>query len=236
MRIRTRSRILMVMLATAGMVAAAGTGTVAQPEAEIAFSVSNAPTEPFGSETALLRPQDARITRFEDRVALEITLSTPLPGTYVYPPTVPETRYASPEAFTLWAFVFNRPEACVGSAEPPHCGADDFSEAVRAGIYGLAGHVTSVDHSGGAFELDRASGGTMVLRGQIVVSDPQRPDMPADVPTYPLENPMAAEVHLAVAPHGQIDPAAIATELYRPAGSPTCGCWWVAFFVPPVAP
>jgi hypothetical protein len=41
---------------------------------------------------------------------------------------------------------------------------------------------------------------------------------------------MEAEVHIAIAPHGQLDPATIATDLFEPAGIPDCGCWWNAFF------
>lgn len=205
----------------------------AEETSETAFEVSNAPTEAFGPDAALLRPEDARIMRADDRLVVEVDMPTPIPGTYVYPPGLPEERRAPPEAFTLWVFIFNRPEACISSETPPHCGADDFTEAVRAGIYGVAGHVTSVDHSGGAFELDRANGGRMVLHGEIMVGDPPRENMPPDSPTFGLEDPMNAEVHLAVAPHGQIDPATVSTELYEPAGNPTCGCWWVAFFKPP---
>ncbi len=231
MRTRTRTTIQSLTLAVS-MAALSSTASVAQPASEIAFDVENAPTDHVGSAEPLLRPEHARLTRYGDRIAVEISMPTPVPGTYVYPADVPPTRRASPEAFTLWAFVFNRPEACVGSTEPPRCGPEDFSQAARAGIYGVAGHVTSVDHSGGAFELDRASGGQIVLKGEIAIGDPQRMDMPPGVPTYPLEDPLAAEVHLAIAPHGQVEPATIATELYEPAGDPACGCWWVAFFVP----
>ena len=238
MSIRTKSRfsvsIALFMLLTPGLLGAAP--VAAQAEPEIAFEVSNTPTEPFGPGAALLRAEDARLTRLEDRVVVEITMPTPIPGTYVYPASVSPSRYASPEVFTLWAFVFNQPEACVSSPEPPHCGPDDFTDVVRSGIYGVAGHLTSVDHSGGAFELDRGTDERMILRGQIVVADPPRANMPPDSPVFALDNPMGAEVHLAVAPHGQVEPASLATEIYNPAGDPTCGCWWVAFFAAPESP
>ena len=68
------------------------------------------------------------------------------------------------------------------------------------------------------------------LRGRIDVGAAPWPDLPPGATTFPLENPQGAEVHVAIAPHGQLDPATVATELYLPAGDPTCGCWWVSFF------
>ncbi|MFV2062379.1 MAG: hypothetical protein ACC726_02555 [Chloroflexota bacterium] len=215
------------------LVAAAWTGAaVAQPEPEMARSVDNQPTAQFGG-VDLLRPENALLTRYDDRVEIEIRLDTPVPGSYTYPDEIPQERYAAPELFTMWAFVFNRPESCVGEAEPPRCGPDDFSEAVRAGVYNVAAHVTSIDHSGGAFELDRGTDGQVILRGEIVVAAPPRPNSPpgADVLRFPLEDPAGAEIHVAIAPHGQMNPAALAIEAYEPAGNPACGCWWVASFV-----
>jgi hypothetical protein len=210
------------------LLAAFATSAAAQPVEQQASGVDNQPTAPFDADLQLLRPEDARVTRYEDRVEFEVTMTTPTPGTYVYPDSVPAERYASPEAFTLWAFVFNHPEAC---ATPNECGPGDFTEAVQGGLYGVAGHLTAVDHSGGAFELDRDGGGRMTLRGEVKVGDPSR-TLPSS-PTFPLQNPLGAELHVAVAPHGQADPAAIASELYEPAGNPACGCWWLAFFPPP---
>ncbi len=37
---------------------------------------------------------------------------------------------------------------------------------------------------------------------------------------------------MAIAPHGQLDPAQMPAQATTPAGSPACGCWWVAVFVP----
>ena len=98
---------------------------------------------------------------------------------------------------------------------------------------GVKGHVTAIDHSGAAFELDRDSGGRLTLRGEILAGAPQRRDLPPDALTFPLEDPLGAEVHVAVAPHGQVDPLTIGTEIYEPAGNPGCGCWWLAFFHDP---
>lgn len=215
-----------------GLLALAAAGPVsAGPEGESPADISNQPTELLSPGLAYLRAEDVRLRRYPDRIELDLTMTTPTPGTYVYPDTVPVTRQASPEAFTMWVFIFNDPEACAREASEDPCGPNDFNVVARGGVYGAAGHVTSVDHSGGSFELDRDAGGRMAFHAVVHVGDRQR-DMPAGATTFPLEDPLGAEVHVAIAPHGQIDPATIATELYEPAGTPTCGCWWLAFFEP----
>lgn len=217
---------LTIALAAALLVPTAALG---QNEPQMASGVENAPVENLGN-AATLTTESALLTRHEDRLVFEITMDTPDPGTYVYPPEIPDERKAPPEVFTGWAFVFNNPEHCVGEES---CGADDFSDDVQAGVYGVAGHVTSIDHEGASLTYDRGTDGRMILRGEIVVGDPQRPDLPpAEESTYPLSNPLGAEVHFAIAPHGQVDPSTIAQELYSPAGTPVCDCWWVAFFMP----
>jgi hypothetical protein len=201
----------------------------AEPRPEQADDVDNTPVESLGAEPTL-RAEESLLTRYEDRLVFEIHMDTPAPGSYVYPESVPESRKAAPEIFTAWVFVFNHPEFCVGAEDWDNCGANDFGPEVRAGVYGLAGHLSSIDHEGGAFVLDRETDGQIVLRGEIAVGDPQRPDLPPDGSTYPLENPLGAEVHVAIAPHGQVDPTTINSELYDPAGDPACDCWWVSFF------
>lgn len=221
-----------VAVSFALMASMMATSTLAQGVSQEAYEVSNAPTEML-SGAEWLRAEDARLTRFDDRIEFELTMDVPRPNGYVYPEGVPPERRAAPEAFTLWAFVFNHPEQCTSGQPPLTCGGDDFSEAVKGGVYGLAGHVPSIDHSGGAFVFDRATAGQMTLAGEIKVGDAQRSDQPPGEITFPLENPMGAEVHFAVAPHGQMVPETITAELYSPAGSPDCGCWWGAFFLPP---
>jgi len=207
------------------------TTVLGQPTAEVPSGVENEPTEMLGNEPTL-RADEARLWRHEDRLEFEVRMDTPDPGTYVYPDSVGPERMAPPEVFTAWAFVFNHPEHCEGSESADLCGPSDFSDEVQGGVYGVAGHVSSVDHEGGSFILDRGTDGQIVLRGEIAVGDPQWPELPPEETTYPLSNPLGAEVHFAIAPHGQVDPATIAEELYAPAGFPGCGCWWVAFFAP----
>ena len=38
------------------------------------------------------------------------------------------------------------------------------------------------------------------------------------------------EVHVALAPHGALEPSGLPEEFSTPAGSPFCNCWWVAVF------
>lgn len=216
---------LLLMIAFSG-------GAVSQSTTEQANSVGNVPTEALAPGTALIRAEDALLTRDDDRLILEISMDVPTPGTYRYPDGMPPESQAAPEAFTLWAFVFNYPENCTSGDAPFLCGPDDFTEGAEGGIYGLAGHVPSIDHSGRAFEYDRSTDGRMTLTGEIRVGDPQRPDSPPGSINFPLANPRGAEVHVAIAPHGQIDPKTLASDLYEPAGSPDCGCWWNAFFLP----
>ena len=48
---------------------------------------------------------------------------------------------------------------------------------------------------------------------------------------FDLENPQDVEVHLAVAPHGGLDPEILPEQIKTPAGSPPL--WWVALFETP---
>lgn len=45
---------------------------------------------------------------------------------------------------------------------------------------------------------------------------------------FPLENPGDVEIHLAVAPHGRLDPAIMPEQIKTPAGGPDM--WWLAIF------
>jgi hypothetical protein len=225
----TRRRLPAALLSALVATALITPSTAAQPVTQSADLVENDPVTALGNEPTL-RAEEATLTRHQDRLAFEVRMDTPAPGTYVYPDDVPDVRQAAPEVFTAWAFVFNYPENCVSADEWPNCGGDDFSDSVKGGVYGVAGHLTAVDHEGGGFVLDRDAGGQVILRGEIAVGDPQRTDLPPGATTFALENPLGAEVHFAIAPHGQLDPATVATELYDPKGDPPCGCWWVAFF------
>ena len=120
------------------------------------------------------------------------------------------------------------------SAEPPFCGPDDFNDQVKFGVYNFAGAASGLSqHAGGDIMQNEATDGMVILSGSIGAGDAQRPNMPEDVVTFPLENPEGAEIHAAIAPHGQLDVTKLPDDLYNPMGSPSCECWWVGIFLPP---
>jgi hypothetical protein len=147
----------------------------------------------------------ATLVRQPDGLGASVTVPTPQPGTYNYP----AGRVSGhPEVFTLWAFVFNYPDLCSGP-----CDMDDLGAATPAkgGVYNLGGHV--------------ASGSSLTIAGRIGVGE--TPFAPA---TAPLESPGTAEVHLAIAPHGYVEPSNRAAEFGLPTGPSVL--WWVAMFIP----
>ena len=158
----------------------------------------------------------AHLTRQTNGILIRVSVPVPQPNTYTYPPEGVPTPSSSPEVFTGWAFVFNNPEECVGG--PGNCsGPDLFNPLVEAGVYNFAGHPTG-------------AGGNLVLTGRIGVGQPA--GGPPGSTMAPLSNPGGAEVHVAIAPHGLIDPSIMPAQANTPVGSPACGCWWVAEFAP----
>ncbi len=155
----------------------------------------------------------AELIRQPNGFTLRVTVPVPQPGTYVY---APGTQPGSPEVFSGWAIVFNHPEECLDG--PGNCfGPDLFNPAVGAGIYNFAGHPVG-------------AGGDLVLTGHVRVG--QTAGGPPGSTMAPLSNPAGAEIHMAIAPHGQLDPAQMPAQATTPAGSPACSCWWVAEFAP----
>jgi hypothetical protein len=160
--------------------------------------------------------ENAHLTRTGDGLSIRIKMETPTPGTYNYPDSVPADRQVGPEIFTGWAFVFANPDEC---SVP--CNGDDFGNPdVGAGVYNFAGHV-------------KGTGGYMTLSGHIQVGQTAGLGAPGGNVPFALTNPMGAEVHVAVAPHGQVDSGTLPGELRTPVGSPFCDCWWVSVFLPP---
>lgn len=223
--LRTTASLLLAgsltLLATG--VSAEGMGTPAQ-------LTENFPTP----DQELLVAGNTSIDRSEDGVHLHLDLITPEAGSYTYPETIPEGKRFQPEVFTGWAFVFNYPELC---ETPYECGANDFNETVKAGVYNFGGTTNSLaQEGGGEIRLNPATDGFVRISGDILAGQEQRPDLPPGGTTFPLENPMGAEIHAAIAPHGQFDAQTIAEEIYNPTGNPGCGCWWVAVFDAPDSP
>lgn len=75
--------------------------------------------------------------------------------------------------------------------------------------YGVAGHFSA--------------GQSMTFTGHVGVGE-------ASAGLGTLNNLEGAEVHVALAPHGGVSARALPQEFRSPAGSPVCGCWWVALF------
>ena len=77
-----------------------------------------------------------------------------------------------------------------------------------------------------------ATGDTVHFAGRVIVGQPgARPSGRGAL----LQSPTTAEVHVAIAPHGQLDVSSAVTQLTTPLGSATCGCWWVGRFQEPAA-
>ena len=148
----------------------------------------------------------ATLIRAKNGITISLGMPTPMAGTYNYPPgAVP----GHPEAFTGWAFVFTNPDQCT---DP--CNGDDIGAgtAAQGGVYNIAGHVSG--------------GGNLQMVGH--VSTGATPFGGAN--HAPLQNPLGAEIHVAVAPHGLLDPSIMPGQIKTPIGSPPF--WWLAFFIP----
>ena len=110
--------------------------------------------------------------------------------------------------FTAWAFVFNFPDLCDGP-----CDGNDLGDTpAQGGVYNVDGQVIWRDtlELGGHIKRNQGS-----LNGGVSLS-----------------NPKGAEVHIAIAPHGEAIRELIDVQTTSPAGSPACGCWWVATILP----
>lgn len=173
-----------------------------------------------GPEGPVVAENGATIWRTSNEILMEFSMPTPTPGEYTYPSAPPEREgewwtdeVGEIEAFTLWAFTFNNPEKCV---EPHECGEEDIGDPAGGGAFGVTGFVSD--------------GGPLTLNG-FVSTDTETFVMDGESLGVPLERPMEAEVHLAVAPHGAFDPAMMPEILQTPASPPDI--WWGALFDPP---
>ena len=155
----------------------------------------------------------ATLVRVPNGITVSLAMPTPAPGSYAYPDPnrfQPSVIVGAPEVFTGWAFIFNYPDLCTDGA----CGSDDIgaNTDARGGAYNFAGHVSG--------------GGNLRLTGHISTGDtPFGGEAHA-----PLENPAGAEVHLAVAPHGMLQPELLPNQMQTPIGSGPF--WWLALFIP----
>ena len=199
------------VLAAAALLASPSTLLAQGAVKQTANVVGQGPGGPLVAENG------ATVTRTKNGVRIALTMPTPLPGSYDYPPPNPFQPVApvpgTPEVFTGWAFIFNQPENC---AVPNQCvppppgtpGPNDFTEG-RGGVYNFAGHPVS-------------GGGALNLVGHISVGESQFGG------PFGLENPANAEIHVAVAPHGVLVPELLPDQIRTPVGSPPY--WWLAQF------
>jgi hypothetical protein len=154
----------------------------------------------------------ATLQRSDSGLSVKLRMPTPEPGTYLYPPAqtapfpFPAAVPGKPEAYSLWAFVFNYPALC---SVP--CDGNDIGVAspARGGAFNVGGHVVG--------------GPNLSLDGHVSMnSTPFGGSM--------LLEPRTAEVHLAVAPHGKLAPELLPDQISKPIGNPAF--WWFAIFNP----
>ena len=165
--------------------------------------------EQGGAET--YQHNGATLVRTDHSIEVKWKVPTPTPGSYTYPdpaPTHPPIEPGSPEVFTLWMFVFDHPELCSDGM----CGGNDIGDTpARGSVYQADGEI--------AYQHQLRMGGKVRLG--------HTPEAGLG-----LSNPLGAEVHVAMAPHGQAtDGDDLVTQLNTPAGSPPL--WFTAIFLAP---
>jgi hypothetical protein len=156
--------------------------------------------------------------RTPNGVAASLKMATPAPGSYTYPVGPTGSGVAGhPEAFSLWVFVFFNPEECAGLI----CGPGDLMNDpdVIAGAFNAGGHLEG--------------GPNLTLQG--FVNKDSFTFGGANAETLGTALSMGydlagADIHLAVAPHGALDPALLPGSISTPVGTPAA--WWLAIFPP----
>jgi hypothetical protein len=162
-----------------------------------------------GAAGPVVSDDGATLQRSDNGLSAKLRMPTPEPGTYRYPPAqtapfpFPAAVPGHPEAYSLWVFVFNFPALC---SMP--CDSNDLGMTpARGGAFNAAGHVVG--------------GPNLQLSGRV---DFNSTPFAGSV----LLEPLTAEVHLAVAPHGALDPALLPDQITKPIGNPSF--WWLATF------
>lgn len=154
----------------------------------------------------------AILVRKKHQLIIKVRIPTPEPGSYSYPlgnPWNNDAIQGTPEAFSLWAFVFNDPSLCTGGGPGICTGADARNGTLGAGAFNVAGHLVA--------------GGVLQLNGNVTFSS-------TPFGGAPLTDPQTAEVHLAIAPHGALQPETMPNQIQTPIGGPDY--WWIAVFPP----
>lgn len=158
-----------------------------------------------GPDGSVVAQDGATLRRTTDGLSMTLTMPTPEPGTYTYPSGPPGG---------AWTDEPGHPEVfsmwCfVFDPEQP---AFNPPVAMWTGVYSAAGHAVG--------------GSTLTLSGHVSTTT-------ETFAGQQLENPMDAEVHLAVAPHGALDSEHLPEAFSTPTG-PGPDIWWIALFDPPV--
>lgn len=162
-----------------------------------------------GDAGPVVSANGASLARTANGITIVVKLPTPTPFSYNYPPPnafQPTVLMGAPEVFTGWVFAFNNPELC---SDP--CDSNDLGVTAPAqgGAYNFAGHI--------------ASGSTLQMAGRVKVGN-----TPFGATHAPLVNPLGAEIHVAIAPHGTLQADLMPTQINTPIGSPPF--WWIAQF------
>jgi hypothetical protein len=209
-------RSVSALAAAALVLSAVGTAAAAGPW-------ETAPLAGQGTGAGAVQVGTAAIHRTAGGVSARVTMT--LPAEYVIPPLggTSTGEHGNPEAFSLWVFVFFNPENCVGP-----CDGSDLMRPldpanpqlnVVAGAYNAGGHL--------------AAGTRLTIAGHVNQNSALFGGPNADAFGAALSQGFAledAEIHLAVAPHGVLDPALLPAQITTPAGDPSF--WWLAFFDP----
>jgi hypothetical protein len=157
-----------------------------------------------GPDGPVVAEDGATLRRSHNGLSMTLSMPTPEPGTYMYP--------GGPDG-GAWTDEEGPPEVftlwCfVFDPDQP---AFDPPDAEWTGVFAVAGHVVD--------------GSTLTLSGGVSAgTDPFAGEN--------LENPDEAEIHLAVAPHGALDPDLLPEALNTPTG-PGPDIWWIALFDSP---
>lgn len=169
-----------------------------------------------GMAGPVVAPDGASIRRTPNGVVANLTMSTPEPGNYAYPTGPTGSGVAGhPEAFSFWVFIFFNPEECAAAI----CGPGDLinDPDVIAGAFNAGGHLEggpSLNLAGSVNKSRFSFGGANAeTLGEALSMG------------YDLAD---AEIHLAVAPHGALDPALLPGSISTPVGTPAF--WWISIF------
>jgi len=204
-----RSRSIAILVAAASLVL---TSTA------VSAAGSWESTNVFGQGLAgpVVAPGGAAILRTPNGVAASLRMSTPEPGSYTYPVGPTGSGVAGhPEAFSLWVFIFFNPEECAAAI----CGPGDLmnNPDVIAGAYNAGGHL----EGGANLNLEG-----FVNKDSFTFGGPNAERLGQALSMgYDLAD---AEIHLAVAPHGALDPDLLPASISTPVGTPAS--WWLAIF------